>query len=57
MDTYDFPEKAQVQEVYPHGYHMTDKLGRPIYIECIGLMDVTKLFEITTEERMVRHYI
>jgi hypothetical protein len=36
---------------------MTDKQGRPIYIECIGLMDVTKLFEITTDERMVRHYV
>jgi hypothetical protein len=25
MNTYEFPEREQVQVVYPHGYHMTDK--------------------------------
>jgi len=25
IDTYEFPEREAVQEVYPHGYHMTDK--------------------------------
>ena len=57
IDTYKFDERAAVQEVYPHGYHGVDNTGRPIYIERIGLLDVPKLFALTTEERMIRHYI
>ena len=52
-----FSERADVQKVYPHGYHGVDKLGRPVYIERFGLLDVPKLFALTTEERMVKHYI
>ena len=57
IDTYQFDERAAVQEVYPHGYHGVDKLCRPVYIERFGLLNVPRLFEITTEERMIRHYI
>jgi hypothetical protein len=46
-----------VQEVYPHNYHKTDKKGRPIYIERLGLMKIDELFKVTTEERLVKHYI
>jgi hypothetical protein len=46
-----------VLEVYPHAYHKTDKKGRPIYIERQGYTDMDKLFKITTEERLLRHYI
>lgn len=42
---------------YPHGYHKIDKKGRPIYIERQGMLNVDKVFEITTEERLVKHYI
>ena len=45
-----------MQAVYPHGYHKTDKLGRPIYIERFGIMDIEKLWTVTTRERIVRHY-
>jgi len=31
--------------------------GRPVYIERIGLLDLTNLFKITTKERLLRHYI
>jgi len=44
-------------EVYPHGYHKIDKLGRPIYIERGGMLKVDKVFEISTEERLVKHFI
>ena len=57
IDTYKFDERKAVQEVYPHGYHGVDNLGRPIYIERFGVLNVPRLFEITTEERMIRHYI
>lgn len=54
---FKFDEYDQVQVHYPHGYHKVDKQGRPIYIERIGLLNMTELFKVTTEERIVRHYI
>lgn len=57
LETYDFKEFNEIQEVYPHGYHKTDKQGRPIYIERLGLLNVPRTFEISSPERMVRHYI
>ena len=45
-----------MRAIYPHGYHGTDRTGRPLYIERIGILNVPKLFEVTTEARMIRHY-
>lgn len=43
--------------MYPHFYHKTDKKGRPIYIERLGLLKIDEVFRITTEERLIKHYI
>jgi hypothetical protein len=48
---FPFPEINDVKLYYPHGFHKTDRLGRPIYIERIGAMNVTRLWEVTTWER------
>ena len=40
ITSYDYTERAAVQVVYPHGYHGTDKLGRPIYIERFGILSM-----------------
>ena len=48
IDTYDYSERRAIQEHYPHGYHGIDKLGRPVYIERFGVLNVTELFKITT---------
>ena len=57
IETFTFDEIDQVNEVYPHGYHKTDRQGRPIYIERFGLINVEALWRVTTEERMVKHFI
>ena len=46
-----------MQEHYPHCYHKTDKQGRPIYIERIGKCNVPALLEVTTEDRIRKHFI
>ena len=48
---FEFKEIDNHRLHYPHGYFQTDKFGRPIYIEKVGLVDIDKLFENTTPER------
>lgn len=47
----------KVKTIYPHGYHKTDKSGRPIYIELISKVDLKELFKVTSEDRMMKYYI
>jgi len=57
IELYAFPELFEVKKLYPHGYHKTDKIGRPIYIELTCQMKIKELFQKTTEERMMNYYI
>ena len=57
VESFEFPEVNAIKEIYPHGFHKTDRLGRSIYIERYGLIDMKKIFSLTTEERMIRYYI
>jgi hypothetical protein len=50
---FDFHEKEKVFPHYKRGYHKTDKLGRPIYYERGGHLKVDKVWEHTTEDRMM----
>mmetsp|Transcript_66689 Transcript_66689/g.77405 ORF Transcript_66689/g.77405 Transcript_66689/m.77405 type:complete len:343 (-) Transcript_66689:184-1212(-) len=52
-----FTEIEEVKKSWPHGYFMTDKEGRPIYIERTGILNLTQLFKVTTEERMIKYWI
>ncbi|KAJ3091571.1 cytosolic factor, phosphatidylinositol/phosphatidylcholine transfer protein [Quaeritorhiza haematococci] len=54
---FDFPEYPVVKKYYPRFYHKTDKLGRPIYIEQMGPVDLKQLFAVTNAERMVKNHI
>lgn len=57
IHTFVFSEEAQVSQYYVRYYHKTDTQGRPIYIEQLKNLDVTKLFKITTPERLVNKYV
>eukprot|EP00842_Homolaphlyctis_polyrhiza_P006130 jgi/Hompol1/6518/HPOL_005006-RA len=57
LQDFDFPEYPIVRKLYPRMYHKTDKLGRPLYIEQIGVLNVTNLWKNTTEERMLRNHV
>ena len=56
-ESYQMENLVQIKKLYPHGYHKTDKQGRPIYIELYDKTDVKGLFKITTEDKMVKYYI
>lgn len=55
--TFEYTEKPQVFEYYPQYYHKTDKDGRPVYIEQLGKIDLTAMYKITTQERMLQNLV
>jgi len=57
MKNFDFNEKAEVDKYYPQFYHKTDKEGRPVYVERLGLLDIGKLYSVTTAERQLKRLV
>ncbi|KAK3269017.1 hypothetical protein CYMTET_22513 [Cymbomonas tetramitiformis] len=54
---YNFPEYAAVQEHYPQGYHGVDIEGRPVNIQLVGELNVAKLMQVTTRERLEKQHV
>jgi hypothetical protein len=57
LDDFHFHERDAFLTLYPQGYHKTDRLGRPIYIQHLGHINMKALHGVTTEDRMVRYHI
>jgi len=52
-----FPEMEEARKYYPHGYFRTDKLGRPIYIERIGLLKFEQLVKVIPLEKLQMYFV
>lgn len=57
IENFVFTEGREVKKYYMQFYHKVDKLGRPVYYEYLGSIDVKKLNKITKPERMIRNHI
>lgn len=55
--TFEYTEKPQMFAYYPQYYHKIDKDGRPLYIEQFGKIDLEKMRQITTDERMLENLV
>ncbi len=53
----EFPELFKIKTFYPHGFHKTDRQGRPIYIEIIGELKLASMLQITTSERLLQYQV
>lgn len=56
-ETFEYPEKKEVDAIYPQFYHKIDKDGRPLYIEQLGKLDLNKLYKVTTPERQLQRLV
>ncbi|GAB4823183.1 hypothetical protein N2152v2_010229 [Parachlorella kessleri] len=57
LEDFVFHERDAFLTLWPQGYHKTDKLGRPIYIQHLGQINVKRLEELTSEERMIKFHV
>jgi len=57
VKTFKFDENPLVTAYYPRYYHKTDKDGRPVYIEQLGKIDLTAMYKITTQERLLQNLV
>ncbi|KAI5198626.1 hypothetical protein E4T39_06689 [Aureobasidium subglaciale] len=57
LQTFEYKEKEEVFKYYPQYYHKTDKDGRPLYIEQLGKINLTAMYKITSEERMLQNLV
>ena len=55
ISKYEFSELPKVKVFYPHGFHKVDKMGRPLYFEITGDLNVDELFKITNSERLLKY--
>lgn len=57
LTEFTFVEREDFLSVYPQGYHRTDKKGHPIYIQHIGQVDLARIRQVTSEDRMTKYHI
>jgi len=52
-----FKELQEMRRFYPHGFHKTDRQGRPVYIERLGNLDVKALLAVAEPERICQYFM
>ena len=51
------PERTRILELFPQGYHMADKAGRPVYIQYAGQLQIHKLLREVPEDQVIKLFV
>eukprot|EP00897_Mesotaenium_endlicherianum_P002499 jgi/Mesen1/2277/ME000154S01446 len=54
VESWEYPELEAVLDSWPQFWHKTDKEGQPVNYQMFGDLQVARLFEATSEERLMR---
>ena len=57
FEDFHFHEADIIAKLYPCGYHKVSKDGGSVYLECLGALDVDRIVEETTFERLLKNLI
>lgn len=55
--TVKFPEMPELLSLYLHGYHGTDKEGRPFYYDCPAQVNIDDVLHKVSVEKMQAYYM
>jgi len=50
------PQLSEMKKYYPHGFHKTDRCGRPLYIERLGMLDPNNLLKVASQEQILQYF-
>ena len=57
MEEVNFLALKQVSKIWPRFYHKTDRQGRPVLVNRHYNLDANKLYDCTTDERILKAHI
>jgi len=53
---YKYPEITEVKHAYPFNHHKVDKAGLPMYFDRIGTLDIKKIHEVSSTDRLLEYF-
>ena len=53
---YKYPEISEVKLAYPFNHHKVDKAGRPMYFDRIGTLNIKKIHEVSSTDRLLEYF-
>jgi hypothetical protein len=56
MTNYKCEELPAIIDAYPHAYYGCDKIGRPIYYDRIGSIDIVKIFQAAPTDTIFKDF-
>jgi hypothetical protein len=57
MVIYRFPELPELKLYYEHGYHMTDREGRPVWIDRPWQANIDACYDLVDPDMMMKYYV
>lgn len=57
MALFKWPNMPDVKKIYQHGYHSTDREGRPFYIDRPWMVLIDEVFKIAPKQEIIHYFI